>query len=95
MTGDLGTYSEIAVIVFDLFLGLIFDTVGRVLPIILGFLAIGFSIIAMPFFDKVYPTFLIFRIFISLGILPGLNCPLLPDYVQKESLGLANAYVFL
>ena len=93
VTGALGTYSEIAVILFDLVLGVLFDTMGRISPIVIGFLIIGVSFIAMPFFTMVYPTFLILRIMVSLGILPGMNCPLLPDYVHKESLGLANAYV--
>ena len=91
--GATGSYAELSVIIFDLFIGVIFDTVGRVLPVLVGLIVIGFSFIAMPFFEKVYPSFLILRIMVSLGILPGMNCPLLPDYVAKQSLGLANAYV--
>lgn len=29
----------------------------------------------------------------SLGIIPGVNAPLLPDYVNEKSIGLASAYV--
>lgn len=53
----------------------------------------GMCFIGMPYLENVYPSFLILRIIVSLGLLPGLNSPLLPDYVQKESLGLANSYV--
>ena len=39
VTGALSAYAEITVIIFDLFLGVIFDTVGRIIPIVLGFIA--------------------------------------------------------
>ena len=77
----------------DMFLGIIFDTVGRKLPTVLGFLLAGTAIIGTPWFTKVYPWFLVMRVMISVGIIPGMNNPLLPDYVQHGSLGLANAYV--
>ena len=35
----------------------------------------------------------IYSICLSLGVLPGMNAPLLPDYVKKKSQGLANSYV--
>jgi MFS family permease len=76
-----------------MFMGLIFDTVGRKLPTVVGFLVAGTSILGTPWFTEVYPWFLIMRVMISVGIIPGLNNPLLPDYVQQGSLGLANAYV--
>jgi len=31
----------------------------------------------------------------TVGIIPGGNAPLLPDYIHLKSLGLANAYVIL
>ena len=76
-------------------LGVIFDTVGRKIPTILGFLSAGLAIIGTPLFTIVYPWFLCMRVMISVGIIPGLNTPLLPDYVDKKSLGLANAYVIM
>eukprot|EP00347_Sterkiella_histriomuscorum_P021247 403334683 len=92
VSGDCGFYAEILVIIFDLVLGVIFDTVGKKIPTVIGFLVAGLSIILTPEFTQVYPSFLIMRIFMSLGIIPGVNTPLLPDYVNEKSLGLANAY---
>ncbi len=93
MAGDTGFYAELCVICLDIVLGMIFDTVGRKLPTVLGFLACGTSILLTPFFTRVYPDYLILRIFMSLGIIPGVNTPLAPDYIQEKSLGLTNAYV--
>ena len=74
-------------------MGLIFDTVGRKIPLIIGLFTTGLSIALMPNFHKVLPGFLILRVLTSVGIIPGLNTPLLPDYIHEKSLGLANAYV--
>ena len=93
VAGYCGFIAQIFVIALDMFIGVIFDTVGRKLPTVIGFLVAGTAIIGTPWFTEVYPWFLVMRVMISLGILPGLNTPLLPDYVQQESLGLANAYV--
>ena len=76
-------------------LGVIFDTVGRKIPTVLGFVTAALAILGTPWFTVVYPWFLLMRVMISVGIIPGLNTPLLPDYVDKKSLGLANAYVIL
>ena len=80
-------------IIFSLLLGLIFDTVGRKGPSVFGLWLAGSAIIATPFFTRVYPEFLIMRILMSIGVIPGINTPLLPDYVHSKSLGLANAMV--
>lgn len=93
VSGDCGFYAEICVILLDLVLGVIFDTIGRKTPTVIGLIVAGTSIIGTPFFTEVYPGFLLMRIFMSLGIIPGVNTPLLPDYVQEKSLGLASAYV--
>ena len=74
-------------------LGVIFDTIGRKIPTVLGFVMCAGAILGTPWFTEVYPGFLIMRVMISVGIIPGLNTPLLPDYVHQKSLGLANAYV--
>lgn len=81
ITGTIGAYAEICIIGLDLVLGMIFDTFGRKLPTAFGFLILGTSIILMPFFTSIYPSFLILRILASIGILPGMNTPLLPDYI--------------
>lgn len=93
VAGDTGFYAELFVIALDLVLGVIFDTVGRKVPTVLGLFLCGTSIIVTPFCHRIYPEYLTLRVFMSLGIIPGVNTPLAPDYVQERSLGLANAYV--
>jgi len=74
-------------------LGLIFDTMGRKIPLILGLFITGLSIGLAPVPNDVIPFFVILRVLMTVGIIPSLNTPLLPDYVHPKSLGLANAYV--
>lgn len=95
VAGDCGFIAELFVIGLDIFLGMIFDTIGRKIPTVIGFIVAGLSIGATPFFKEVYPGFCVMRTLMSLGIIPGVNTPLLPDYVNEKSLGLANAYVSL
>jgi MFS family permease len=76
-----------------MFTGVIIDTFGRKIPVIIGFIVSGLSIAAIPYFSSLYPSYLILRTLISGGTVIGLNIPLLPDYVSPESMGLANAYV--
>ena len=78
------------VIVEIIFMGPLYDTFGRKIPIVLGFLATGASIIVIPLCSTMFPAFLILRCVLSLGTSIGLNCPLLPDYVSNKSMGLAN-----
>lgn len=93
VAGYCGFIAEIFVIGLDLVLGLLFDTMGRKTLTVLGFWLAGASIMATPYFKEVYPGFLTMRILMSIAIIPGVNTPLLPDYVHQSSLGLANAYV--
>jgi MFS family permease len=76
----------------DLLLGIIFDTLGRKIPLILGLFTTGISIALAPNFHEVIPGFVILRVLMTAGML-GANSPLLPDYIYPKSLGLANAYV--
>ncbi len=55
ITGDCGFYAEITVVMLDMILGVIFDTVGRKAPVVIGFIVCGLSIGATPFFHQVYP----------------------------------------
>ena len=76
----------------SLLAGPILDTLGRKIPLIVGYLVAGVSVLLIPLFKSIYPAFLILRTLISMGTVIGMNVPLLPDYVKKESLGLANGY---
>lgn len=70
-------------------MGPIFDTFGRKIPIVIGFLMTGLAIGAIPLFDSLYPGYFILRVTISLGTTIGLNAPLMPDYVDPSSIGIA------
>ncbi|CDW88597.1 UNKNOWN [Stylonychia lemnae] len=94
-SGDCGFYAEIVVMLFDLVLGVIFDVFGRKIPTVAGLIVAGISLIITPYFSTIYPSFLIIRIFMSLGTIPALNTPLLPDYLFDQSLGLGSAYQFI
>mmetsp|Transcript_27078 Transcript_27078/g.36877 ORF Transcript_27078/g.36877 Transcript_27078/m.36877 type:complete len:80 (-) Transcript_27078:904-1143(-) len=73
-------------------LGAVMDLCGRKIPSIGGYLICGLTLILMPYFHKVYPELLLFRILLSTGMLPAISSPLVVDYVQKQSLGRAVAY---
>lgn len=90
--GNVAYQGEAFVIVTSLVTGPLLDTVGRKIPVIIGYMVAGIAIFLIPCFTSIYPAFLILRTLICMGTVIGLNLPLLPDYVQKGSLGLANAY---
>lgn len=72
---------------------MLFDTIGRKLLISIGIALCGISIALIPLFKQVYPYFLILRILISVGLIPAVNNPLLPDYVVVSSQGRGSAYM--
>ncbi len=91
--GKIGGYAEIVAIIEDFFLGVIFDTFGRKYPLFIGMLASGLATGAIPMFTSLYPSYCILRIIISSGTIITMNVPLLPDYVQKDNIGRAGAYI--
>ena len=60
----------------------------------LGYLFTAIGLLILPYFDQVYPWFLISRLFMSLIGITG-NCPFIPDYIQEQSQGLANGYMMM
>jgi hypothetical protein len=50
IAGDCGTLAQIFAITLDLLLGIIFDTLGRKVPLILGLFTTGLSIASAPLF---------------------------------------------
>ena len=91
--GTIGMYSEFFVITADLIIGVIIDIFGRKSILIIGQLVSALSIGAIPLFKEVYPWYFICRVSCGLGTIIAVNVPLLPDYVKKDSLGLANSYL--
>lgn len=90
--GSIGMWAEICALIQGFLMGVMIDTLGRKLPLIFGQLEAAAAIAAIPLFKKVYPWFFICRCMVSLGTAIAVNMPLLPDYVDKDSIGLANAY---
>lgn len=87
-----GMWAEIFIILQDVYMGVLIDTFGRKVPIVLGMMVSAASLACMPLFTQVYPFFFILRVLLGLGDVISFNIPLLPDYIHKDSLGLANAY---
>ena len=63
VTGDIGLYCEIVVLVFDLCFGSIIDIVGRKGPLIVSIFSSGLALGLMPMFKTIYPQLLLLRIF--------------------------------
>ena len=91
--GYVGMISEAFTVLLEMVMGLITDLFGRKYPIFISFLLMGMATAAIPLFTAIYPWFCICRTFINFGIVIAANMPLLPDYVDKDSLVLANSYV--
>jgi len=90
--GYSGFVAEAIVIVSDLFMGIIVDTYGRKIPIVAGLLASALAMAAIPMFTNANTGYLTMRIILSVGTNIGFQLPLIPDYVVKESQGLATSY---
>ena len=90
--GYIGMVAEACVMVLELFIGIIIDAFGRKIPVITGLTVAGICLILVPIASTLYPSFLILRCLIGMGTIISINIPLLPDYVHKESLGMASAY---
>mmetsp|Transcript_25367 Transcript_25367/g.17924 ORF Transcript_25367/g.17924 Transcript_25367/m.17924 type:complete len:194 (+) Transcript_25367:28-609(+) len=82
LLGNIGFYAELIAIVEGICIGMLFDIIGRRVLICIGVALCGIAIALVPLFKQVYPYFLILRILISVGCIPAVNNPLLPDYVQ-------------
>ena len=94
VSGDIAVYCEILGIVLDMSIGFIFDIVGRRVPLAVGYLLTAIGLVMLPFFNKVYPWFLMSRLLIAVSQITG-NCPFVPDYIQEESQALANGYFLM
>ena len=76
-------------------MGVIFDAVGRRIPLVAGLGLAAVSMALIPLFRHIYPSFFLCNLLGFAGAMFGLNVPLAPDYVEKSSLGLANLFVVL
>ena len=55
VTGDIGLYCELVILVFDLSFGTIIDIVGRKGPLLVSIFLSGIALGLMPMFKTVYP----------------------------------------
>jgi len=72
---------------------IVFETVGRMLPVALGLFGQTLGLLIIPSFRDV-PWFFLGSILITAGEISW-DCPLIPDIIMEESLGLANSYVMM
>ena len=89
---ETGFIAEMFLIGLDVFLGPIFDILGRKLPVVIGVLMTGITFFLYPMPSQIYPWYQILKILNNCGVLIGLNAPFLPDYISAGSVGLASAY---
>lgn len=75
----------------EICIGPVLDTFGRRMPTVVSQLVLGVVVILIPCFKSLFPAFAILRIFLGMSSVIVLDVPLLPDYVQVESMGLAQA----
>lgn len=94
VSGDMTAYCELLGIILDLCIGFIFDMFGRRKPMALAYFLASIGILMIPTHDRVYPWFLTSRLLISLSTIT-VNCPLIADYIEESSQGLANGYFLM
>ena len=83
VTGQIGTYAELVLIVSELFVGILVDTIGRKAIIIVCMITTAVSLACVPLFSSIYPSFLILRTLVGCGSVTIGNIPLVPDYIQR------------
>lgn len=75
----------------EILIGPVLDTLGRRLPTVVSQFLLGIVIVLIPCFTSLFPAYAILRVFLGMTSVIVLDVPLLPDYVQVESMGLAQA----
>ena len=66
--GTIGLVGELVVMLLSFFTGPMMDVLGRKAPIVFGLILNGISLLAIPFFNEVYPYFFICKM--GLTIVP-------------------------
>jgi MFS family permease len=94
VNGDMTAYCEGLGMILDLAVGFIFDMFGRRVPMSMAYSVAAIGLLMMPMFDKVYPWFLISRLCISFSTIT-VNCPMIADYIDEQSQGIANGYFLM
>ena len=55
--GKISLYAELTILAVEPFIGVIFDTFGRKIPIIFGFFVMASAIATVPVFHEIYPWY--------------------------------------
>lgn len=92
VAGRLSLYGTFCTLPSVFFLGALMDVIGRKIPIVVGLMLTGASLIVMTRCHEVYPTLAILSCITSISILPTEISPFVIDYVTTESMGVATAW---
>lgn len=77
----MGLYSALCVVPSEFSFGALMDITGRKIPVVVGLIFTGASLILMTRFHEVYPTLVILSCTVSVTILPAYISPFVLDYV--------------
>jgi hypothetical protein len=72
---------------------IVYETIGRRVPVVLGFILQTFGLFVIPSSQHV-PYFFVGSLLMKAGEISW-DCPLIPDIVKEESHGLANSYIMM
>ena len=80
-------WANISAFLFLAFIGIGYDSFGRKVIFILGYIIAGICFICLPLSNQVYPDFLIMRIFLELSMrISGTSGGILiADYIDEKS----------
>jgi MFS family permease len=91
--GTINVYGEVCCIFIQFFIGLIFDVFGRKVPIIMGTFLMSVATITLPYFKpNVYPWYTTLFCVAKVCGMFAFTSPLIADYIERESMGLATSY---
>ena len=91
-TGNLNFYTELYQITAEVLVGSFHDLFGRRIMMLLGYALIGFGVFLYPYSGEVYPWLFLVRICLAQGLTQIIVNPLVNDYVQDATKGVATAY---
>ena len=90
--GNLGTVADVVAFSTELFIGYAIDLFGRKMLSIAGVILAGTGTFCSPLPARLGGLYF-FRVMITIGILPLHLSPYIIDYVKRESIGRALAYL--
>ena len=73
--------SVASAILLTIFIGVVYDVMGRKGPVLIFLVLMSISIILMPFLDEIFPGYVILRCFVVLSSTIVTTVPFAPDYV--------------